>query len=530
MTTERLGSSPGETGFVLRHVALIAFVTLVTAWFSYAFFHPDEHFQVIEFMRMKLGHLTGSELPWEHAAQIRPWLQPFGYWAIARVLESLSVHDIFTLCFFLRLVTAALNLGALAMFLRTSLPWLPTIEESRAYIRAITFVGWWPYLFVRTSSESASMAALVAAVALLLDGARPVTNERRWITPAMHKVVPPLFGGMLLGLAFEARFQTAIASMAFLGWLVAVGRPSWRGLVLLSAGGLVALALGAVADRWGYGVWGFPAWSYVRANLLQGVAATYGVDPVAAYVWLLPANIFSPAVLAVMACMLVAWVRAPWHPLTSLTFPFVAVHSLISHKEERFLFPIAVFAVALLPVALGPSFCATGRRAIVTERFANWAWPRRYGTLVKLIAASSLLSMTFLAFVPLGWNHHVRFSRFVHDRIGESFRATVLPDVDVGYPPFHGRVYDVDVATPVEVVERMKRGDSRAWLVANQPVLCTGTLLDQQAELVYSELPTYRNRALTERIMALVETYNARAPASLRRLRFRSLYRLTPGA
>jgi hypothetical protein len=76
----------------------------------------------------------------------------------------------------------------------------------------------------------------------------------------------------------------------------------------------------------------------------------------------------------------------------------------------------------------------------------------------------------------------------------------------------------------------MKRGDSRAWLVANQPVLCTGTLLDQQAELVYSELPTYRNRALTERIMALVETYNARAPASLRRLRFRSLYRLTPGA
>ena len=57
---------------------------LVTAWFSNTFYFPDEHYQVLEFMALKLGITPASELPWEFAARIRPWFQPLVYFLIAK--------------------------------------------------------------------------------------------------------------------------------------------------------------------------------------------------------------------------------------------------------------------------------------------------------------------------------------------------------------------------------------------------------------------------------------------------------------
>ena len=55
-----------------RSLVLLGAVTLVTAWFSELYYHPDEHFQILELMSWKLGITPVSELMWEFPARIRP--------------------------------------------------------------------------------------------------------------------------------------------------------------------------------------------------------------------------------------------------------------------------------------------------------------------------------------------------------------------------------------------------------------------------------------------------------------------------
>ena len=518
-----------ESRFVRAHLAAILAVTCVTTRFSYGVFHPDEYFQIIEFTRSKLGDVDPRLLPWEHAQHIRPWLQPFFYWLIGRPLAALDVHDVFLLAFLFRLLTGLANVSALALFLRTTLPWMQTEDEQRCHVRVVTLLGFLPYLFVRTSSESGSMAALTAAFALVLEGATQNDDDpRRWSVPAFARPSRLILAGLGFGFAFEMRFQTAFIALGVVAWLRVVGRAPWRAIGGIVLGGALALVLGAVVDRWGYGEWTFPAWSYFQANILEGAAGFFGSDPPFAYVWMLPANVFLPVLFALLALAIGAWLRCPRHPITWATLPFFVLHNLISHKEERFLFPMAILSTALVTMAIGPSFApsaALSLRAKLTTRSARWCWQRRSAWPGKILTAASLAGMILLALFPLGWHQHVRFDRFVHDTVGDDLHATALPEIDLSLPAFHPRVYDVDKADPDEVVRRIEAGTARPWLMTDRPTL-EGTTLEKRVTLVYSELPGFSDPSLAARLRSLVTIYNAHAPPPLRKLRFRSLYRV----
>jgi phosphatidylinositol glycan class B len=516
------------------HLAATLAITCVTAWFSYGFFQTDEYFQILELTRSKLASGEVPILPWEHAQRLRPWLQPFFYWVIGRAVGVLGVRDLFDLAFVFRLVTGIANVGALALFLRTTLPWQKTEEEQRLHVRVVTLLGFLPYLFVRTSSETGSMAALTSGWAILLEGAR-ATGDGRWSVPALDRPARVCSVGLLFGLAFEMRFQTAFLTLGVFAWLSWIARsprtlkrsPVAVGLLVL--GGALAVAIGALVDRWGYGVWTFPPWTYLQANVLEGAAEFFGTDPPFAYLWMSPANVFMPVVLVLLGLAVMAWLRCPRHPVTWATLPFFVVHNVISHKEERFLFPMAVLSTAFVVMALGPSYgpsSGTNARTKL-EALASWGWARRRGPVAKLLAGVSVAGMTLLALFPLGWHEHVRFTRFLHEHIGEEIHATALPEIDLNLPAFHPAVYDVDKADPEELVRRIESGTARRWLITDRPLLRASTPeLDRHVSLVYSELPGYRHPALMERLMRIVDAYNAHVQPPLRPLRFRTLYRV----
>lgn len=56
---------------------LIIILYLFSTINSNGFYHPDEHFQLIEFAGLKAGWNTSDDLAWEYGAQIRPTLQPY---------------------------------------------------------------------------------------------------------------------------------------------------------------------------------------------------------------------------------------------------------------------------------------------------------------------------------------------------------------------------------------------------------------------------------------------------------------------
>ena len=62
-----LFNSPYKNIFILS-----LFVYLITAFFSVGYYHPDEHFQLLELCNYKLGNSPASDLAWEFNERIRP--------------------------------------------------------------------------------------------------------------------------------------------------------------------------------------------------------------------------------------------------------------------------------------------------------------------------------------------------------------------------------------------------------------------------------------------------------------------------
>ena len=253
------------TRVLWRSLALVAAVTILTAYFSDLYYFPDEHYQILEFMSNKLGITAAADMPWEYSARIRPWMQPFLYYLIAGPLLFAGVKDLFVVTFILRLATGFLSLAALALFAKETLAGIEGKEEKLAFARYLPLFGFLPYLFVRTASETISAAFFTLSLAMVMR------------SRSMSRV---LCAGFLSGLAFECRYQSAILILGLSAWLIFVARLRGAALAAFVAATLAPVGLGAVIDRWGYGAWGFPPLLYFKTNILDGVAAkSYGTGP-----------------------------------------------------------------------------------------------------------------------------------------------------------------------------------------------------------------------------------------------------------
>jgi phosphatidylinositol glycan class B len=451
---------------IRRSLLILAAVTIVTAWFSNTFYFPDEHYQVLEFMGFKLGSTPASELPWEFAARIRPWFQPLVYFLIAKPLQGLGVRDMFTIVFVLRLLTGLFSLGALAAFARAILPTIEGQDEKRAFARYLPLFGFLPYLFVRTSSETFSAAFFALGLAVAMGGK---TASRLALA------------GLLCGLAFESRYQTGLMGLGLFAWLAVMARVRAAGLAAFLGGGFVALLIGVVADHWGYGAWVFPPLGYVDVNLVQGVAAhQFGREPVFAYLYLLPAQIFFAVTLVLMAGMVAMWLRNAGHVVTWATLPFVLAHLLIAHKEARFLFPLALLATAFPVLGFSPRLPRWHR---TFERL--WRW--RKSAVAKAVTAVSVAAMIYFALYPFGVRPHMPMAKYLYRHGPGTVYSLGAPFQS--YPLYRAAGFSSRRLNAVQLSSLLDHGP--VYLISDKPVpplLPSGA----HATLVYSEFPLAR--------------------------------------
>jgi len=450
-----------------RSLAILGAVVFVTAWFSETFYFPDEHYQILEFMAFKLGITPAAELPWEFSARIRPWFQPLVYFLIAKPLTSAGLKDMFAIAFILRLATGVFSLAALAVFARTVLTTIEGEEEKRAFVRYLPWFGFLPYLFVRTASETFAAAFIALGLAIAIGRKSPGRLA---------------LAGLFCGLAFESRYQTSLVSLGLFLWLAVIGRVRLRGLAVFLIGGLAALVAGALADRWGYGQWVFPPLGYVDVNLVQGVAAhRFGREPVFAYLYLLPAQIFFAITLVLMAAMLAMWLRNPRHPLTWVTVPFVLAHCLIAHKEARFLFPLAILATAFPVLGFSPQLRPW------RKIFARiWDW-RRSG-YAKAVTVISILGMAYFALYPFGVRPHMPMAQYLYRHVPGTIYSFTEPFKS--YPMFRPADYRVrKLQAPSQLDALLDQG---AVLLMTQTPVPPPLPANSHVLLLYSEFPLAR--------------------------------------
>lgn len=362
---------------------LIGLVYLIATWFSAGFNQSDEHFQILEFAGLHLGKNEASDLAWEYEARMRPGLQPAMAYGLHRALGLLGGGEVnpFVVAWLLRLISAVFSLLVAAL--------LYTVFRERYEERA---VAWWFFLFsfllwvgvyngIRFNSENWSGNCFALAVGLYT----------YWRNQPNH--LQYLLLGALVGLAFVFRYQLAIMIAGWGLWLILIARERWDKLLVFTLGGLLAAGLGVVFDYWLYGEWLCSGWHYFEQNILLDKASNFGVDPWWHYLTQLVIKGIPPFSLFYVAAIVAFFWLHPRHWLTWVALPFILVHSLIAHKELRFLYPLLPF----LPIAL----------ADLVQIIRNWdgaAWWKR--TVIqrwskRLFWGHNALLALFVAFWPI---------------------------------------------------------------------------------------------------------------------------------
>ena len=405
-------SAPERTHF-RRCLATSAFLFVVYAIFSTGYLHPDEYFQTVEFASSKLGITDTADLPWEYPEKMRSWLQPAFYVVVAEAAEVLGLRRPMVLLFVFRLVTGLVAWSALWTLIIAGRRWIDG-EEQRRRLYSIAALLWLlPLLGVRTSGETAATAALCFAIASL--------EWRADRQDRMLRFLAAVLGGMAFGLCFGLRYPSGIMAAGAGLWYLYSTRQRLSLFMGLALGATLALGLGVIIDRWGYGTTTFPVYSYLYQNFIEDRAAGFGTKPFFAYLYLPLQNLMAPLVLFLLAATLTAWVRRPYSALTWASAPHVALLCIPAHKETRFLYPLVPFLPFFVMFALAPEpkdrlasafkWLASGRRL-----YLGYAWN-----------ACGLLGVLFISLRPEFTLYQMLETR--------SYATEGLLEVAVAHPP-----------------------------------------------------------------------------------------------
>jgi phosphatidylinositol glycan class B len=306
-------------------------IFIITAFFSEGFYHPDEHFQILEFASYKIGNSEASDLPWEFKEKIRPALQPFIAYLIIKVLIFLKVLNPFTQVTIIRLITCLLAwLVVFKLFILLEREFKS--GKMKLIFLFLSFFLWFiPSLYVRFSSENFSSITLFSAVYFILLSYNKNDRKKLWYFS---------LAGLLLGFSFYFRFQIGFSIVGIALWLLFIKKENWRNIIFASAFGIVAISLCIAIDYWFYGSLEITPYNYFYANISKNMAAQWGIMP-----WWFYLNSFilsgvPPISILLLICFFIGIYLNPKSIFGWIILPFLLAHFIVGHKELRFMFPI----------------------------------------------------------------------------------------------------------------------------------------------------------------------------------------------
>lgn len=308
----------------------------ITSFYSSGYFHPDEHYQIIEFAGLLDGSNQPDDLAWEFQSKIRSSIQPYFAFYVFKIAEFISITDPFMKAFMLRLITAICWLILTYHFVNACRN-LIEIKNFKVFVLLSYFLWFLPFLNVRFSSESWSGLFLLWSAIIIIKGNRNIQSY--------------IIIGLLLGISFLMRFQIAISIVAFIMWLLFIRKEKIQKIVALSLGFSIIFFTGLIADFYFYGEWTVASWNYFYINIIEGKAASFGVDPWYYFLAKILFYTIPPISIIVISSFIRSSIFLRKNPLIWLIIPFVFIHFLISHKELRFLFPIINFLPLMVVIS-----------------------------------------------------------------------------------------------------------------------------------------------------------------------------------
>ena len=327
--------------FLSKWFFLSFIIHIVVAIFSAGFYHWDEHYQILEFLSTKIYESSVDHLPWEYRFKMRSWTQPGIYFLIAKFLGIFGLENPVTLAFFFRLFTSLTGwlslctLGFSVFFLFEN-----DIKRKWAII-LLTLLWYIPFIQTRASSEGLGTNVFILGLSMMIWGLMKYRIQKKF--PAFLAIAC----GIFFGLSFTFRFQMGIVIMFSWLWVVFIGKIPIRQAMCIAFGIVAMILMEILVDCWGYGVWTFAPWNYIRGNIHLMDTQKEMLQPFMYPWWNYIVFSFKegipPISLILIASQLLYWFKKPLHLLTWATLPLFLIHSMISIKDMRYMFPIAIF-------------------------------------------------------------------------------------------------------------------------------------------------------------------------------------------
>ena len=312
---------------LLSLILLAAFVRLLAAFYAKGFMASDDHFAVI---RPAADWLNGLHTWFDSGRPVaRGVLYPYSIYALFYILKLLGITDPDRVMLVNRLLHAAWSLALIPLVYYALRAWA---DERAAWMGGLmaALYAVMPFMAVRNLVEVVSQPLLLAGLLLAERALRGEKGE-----------VPAFWGGVLIGVSFMIRIQTAVCGLAVFWVLLALRR--YRLVVTFSAGALLMVLVAGLID---YISWGMFLSSVIFTLGYQAARVhSYVTSPWYAHLLTLLVAFIPPFSLLFFAWVARAAKRLP--VLFWAAVVFVAVHSLIPQKQERFLLPILPVLIVL---------------------------------------------------------------------------------------------------------------------------------------------------------------------------------------
>lgn len=337
--------------------------------------HPDEHFQTLE----PAGHAVWGYgwMAWEWSEGIRSWFVPGLYIPIFGVMKLFGsdggLHAIWAARAWTALASAAAVWGFATLLRKRGLRFEARLGATAAFAFS-------PMLVVfgaATLSDTWALDAFWIALPFVYDAIAAARMPGRRV----------FLAGALLGIGFAIRVQTLAligpaglyALIAILRSPIAPVRARWKPFL---AGALASVLFQGALD---WATWGMPfhsTWMNVKRNLLDHVAAQYGVSPWDQYFLEFPR--FFPFWLLVFVALTISAAflfRRAWRAFRPLDLGlvlvpcalFFAAHCALAHKELRFVLPAVPGLLYLFALALEAILADIRARELSFRAFASLA-------------------------------------------------------------------------------------------------------------------------------------------------------------
>ena len=318
--------------FSTRHYLFFAIVLyLFFAYFNYGHNTGDEYSQIYEFAAYKIGYVNYADLRlWEYDTHMRPGFQVWIVYELYQFMHLFNADvNIFSLNYIIQAGSALLSIFACFLSFKVL-----SKDFSQTYSKLFVLLSLFTWLGIYTSlhfnGENISGKLYFISVLLIL----LALDKKTWYYFALS--------GIIFGMAFASRFQITFSALGVFLWLIIARKISLKHLLILLISSLISIGIfNVVIDHWFYGQWVFSAYNYYYQNMVTGTMNSYGTDPFYTYIPML-LGYFPWGPIYVVAT---AWFiyRKPKHLFTAAIVPFFVIHSIIGHKEVRFMLPMIAF-------------------------------------------------------------------------------------------------------------------------------------------------------------------------------------------